>query len=295
MSSQPKRKVEGREPTVYRRRRLDTRRPVREYLTLFEPTPEVSIEEREGGAYGAARDARPAWYRLVDVLVAGGALLLLSPIIALIAIAIRLESRGPVIYRQLRVGLDSRDGDDRRSSRGEEEPPDEVGDRRDGTDRRGGDLGGRPFFIYKFRTMKVDAESETGPVWCTGEDSRITRVGRFLRRHRLDEIPQFVNVLKGEMSVVGPRPERPAFFQKLRSEIKDYPVRQKVRPGITGWAQINRGYDRSLSDVHHKLIYDLEYIRRRSFLFDLRIMFETVFVMMGRKNPFRDLRGTTTG
>lgn len=292
MSSQPKRKVEGREPSVYRRRRPDTRRPVREYLTLFEPTPEVSIEEREGGAYGAARDERPGWYRLLDVVVAGGGLLLLSPIIALIAIAIRFESRGPVIYRQLRVGLDARDRDDRRATDGDDDPPGEVDDRRDGTDRRGADLGGRPFFIYKFRTMKVDAESETGPVWSNGNDNRTTRIGRFLRRHRLDEIPQFLNVLKGEMSVVGPRPERPAFFQKIRSEIKDYPVRQKVRPGITGWAQVNRGYDQCLADVHHKLIYDLEYIRRRSFFFDLRIMFETVFVMIGRNNPFQDFRGS---
>ncbi|MDX1578647.1 MAG: sugar transferase [Gemmatimonadota bacterium] len=210
--------------------------------------------------------------RAINVSVAFTALVVLSPVLAAIAVAIKLDSPGPVLYRQLRVGLDRRDT---------------------GMDRSGGrrtaDLGGRPFLIYKFRTMHVDAENESGPVWARPDDERTTRVGRFLRRYRLDELPQLWNVLKGDMSVVGPRPERPAHVLQLREAIRDYGLRQQVRPGITGWAQINLSPDRTVDDVRRKVGFDLEYIRERTVARELRIMMQTPFVMLGR--PYGDRRG----
>lgn len=217
----------------------------------------------------SAPPAREFVLRAINVLVASTALVLLAPVFALIAVAIKLDSAGPVFYRQLRVGLDRRDpGDDRSGG------------------RRTADLGGRPFLIYKFRTMHVDAEDESGPVWASPDDDRTTRVGRFLRKYRLDELPQLWNVVKGDMSVVGPRPERPTHVIQLRDAIADYSLRQQVRPGITGWAQINQSYDRSLDDVRRKVDLDLEYIRERSVFRELEIMARTPLVMLG--DPFRD-------
>jgi lipopolysaccharide/colanic/teichoic acid biosynthesis glycosyltransferase len=210
--------------------------------------------------------------RAINVLVALVCLILLSPVILLVAVAVKLDSPGPVLYRQLRIGLDRR----------RPEPDAKSG-------RRTGDLGGRPFVMYKFRTMHVNAEDRTGPVWASQNDGRTTRLGRFLRRHRLDEIPQFWNVLKGDMSVVGPRPERPGFVQILRDEIDGYALRHRVPPGITGWAQVNRTPDRSVDDVRRKLEYDLEYMRRRSVWFDLRVMLRTVVVVTEPETP-----GSTT-
>ncbi len=211
--------------------------------------------------------------RACNVAVAAAALLLLSPLILLIAILVRLDSPGPIIYRQLRVGIDRRNGGDPTIARNQ---------------LRRYDLGGCPFMIYKFRTMRVDAEDDTGPVWARPDDDRTTRVGRWLRRTRLDEIPQFWNVLRGDMSVVGPRPERPNFVGRLRRELVDYPVRHRVRPGITGWAQVNKGYDQTLDDVRAKLHYDLEYVRRQSVWLDLRIMMKTVPVMLVRRPDSRE-------
>lgn len=210
--------------------------------------------------------------RAINMLVAAVALLFFSPVFLAVAVLIKLDSRGPVFYRQVRVGLDRRT-----PQRGE----DAIG-------RRVSDIGGKPFEIVKFRTMTVDAEQESGPVWAQGDaDPRVTRVGRVLRRTRLDEIPQFWNVLKGEMSIVGPRPERPAFVRRLREEIEGYPLRQKVPPGITGWAQVNRPADRSVEDVRKKVGFDLEYLDRRSLWFDLWIMLKTFPVMFERDNESR--------
>lgn len=206
-----------------------------------------------------------ALLRACDVVVASAVLLLLSPVLLVIAVAIKLDSPGPVIYRQLRVGIDRRRG--RTDTSG---------------GRRTRDVGGRPFMMYKFRTMHVNAEEQTGPVWATPEDERVTRVGRFLRRHRLDELPQFWNVLRGDMAVVGPRPERPSLLDHLRDEIEAYELRQKVPPGITGWAQVHRDADQTVDDVRSKLQYDLEYVTRRSVVFDLRIMARTLPVMLER-------------
>lgn len=226
-----------------------------------------SSSATRGAASGSFPDAsREALLRGLNVLVAAVALVALLPLMLLIAVAIKLDSRGPILYRQLRVGLDRRSDDSARTG-----------------GRRTDDVGGKLFVMYKFRTMETDAEHESGPVWASEEDDRSTRVGRFLRRYRLDELPQMWNVLKGDMAVVGPRPERPEFVDNLRGEIEEYGWRQKVPPGITGWAQINRDADRSVEDVREKLLYDLDYMERRSVWFDVRIMLRTPIVMLNRE------------
>jgi lipopolysaccharide/colanic/teichoic acid biosynthesis glycosyltransferase len=131
--------------------------------------------------------------------------------------------------------------------------------------------------------MRVDAEAQSGAVWATQNDPRVTPVGRFLRQYRLDEIPQLLNVMRGEMNIVGPRPERPTIFAELREHIKEYPLRQRAKPGITGLAQIYHHYDRSMDDVRTKVRFDLEYIRRRSLWEDLRIMLRTIPVVFLRR------------
>jgi lipopolysaccharide/colanic/teichoic acid biosynthesis glycosyltransferase len=203
--------------------------------------------------------------RVLNVTIAILALVCLSPVMLLIAIAVKLSSRGPVFYSQVRVGVDRRF-------------------RYTGTDdRRRYDHGGKPFVMYKFRTMVVDAEKEGQAVWALKQDPRVTLVGRVLRKTRLDELPQLVNVLRGEMNIVGPRPERPTIFADLRAHIPAYPLRQRVKPGITGWAQINQAYDACVDDVRRKVAYDLEYVRRQGLVEDLRIMTMTLPVMLFRK------------
>ena len=219
------------------------------------------------------RDAYDRLQWAFNATVALLGLVLFSPLMLVIAVAIKLDSPGPVLYRQLRVGLDRRG----------------LARDEDGG-RRTLDLGGRPFMLYKFRTMRVDAEAETGPTWSSSDDHRVTRVGRFLRRHRLDELPQLWNVVKGEMSIVGPRPERPSLVSYLREEVDGYPLRQKVLPGITGWAQVNRESDQTVDDVRSKLRFDLEYMEERSLMFDLRIMARTVPVMLERDSLGRGER-----
>jgi lipopolysaccharide/colanic/teichoic acid biosynthesis glycosyltransferase len=187
----------------------------------------------------------------------------------IITVAVRLSSRGPVLYAQTRVGLDRRGG----------------GDRVD-ISRRRSDLGGRPFTIFKFRTMVQPPEHPDDQVWATPDDPRITWLGRFLRKYRLDELPQLWNVLRGDMNIVGPRPEQPAIFVNLREQIHGYEARQRVRPGITGWAQVNHSYDRCLEDVRRKVSLDLEYIARQSLAEDLRIMALTVPVMVFRRGAW---------
>lgn len=182
--------------------------------------------------------------RFIDVLVSLSGLLLLSPVFCLIAILIKMDSSGPVIYRQYRVGLL-----------------------------------GRPFLIWKFRSMRQDAE-KLGAQWAQVDDPRISRVGKWLRKTRLDEFPQLINVLKGEMSLVGPRPERPMFVQDLRKIIPYYDLRHTVRPGITGWAQTKFRYGASAEDAHMKMQYDLYYVKWLSLRLDMRILVQTVRVML---------------
>ncbi len=205
-------------------------------------------------------------HRTLNLVLALLGLFALLPVLLLIALMIRLTSRGPVLYTQVRIGLNRR------------LPLDDTQNR-----RRERDLGGRPFTIYKFRTMRVDAEQGSGAVWAQQQDSRVTAVGGLLRQYRLDELPQLLNVLKGEMNIVGPRPERPTIFAELREHIAEYPLRQRAKPGITGLAQINHHYDRSLDDVRTKVHYDLEYIRRQSVTEDLRIMLKTIPVILLRR------------
>lgn len=213
-----------------------------------------------------ARNRSETVNRIMNVTIAAVALAILSPLLALIAIAIKLTSRGPIMYNQVRVGIDRR--------------------RRRTTavfDRRQGNVGGLEFKIYKFRSMRVDAEKMSGAVWATRNDPRITPIGRFLRKTRLDEVPQLINVIKGDMNIVGPRPERPSIFAHLRENIEEYPLRQQARPGITGWAQINHAYDASIEDVRTKVRYDLEYLQRQSFVEDIKIMARTLPVMIFNK------------
>jgi len=197
--------------------------------------------------------------RALNVMVAATGVVLTAPAMAAIALLIKLTSRGPVFYTQLRVGIDRR-------------LPGEPA----GNSRRHVDHGGKPFKIYKFRTMAPRGGPAVDEVWAERGDPRVTPIGRILRQYRLDELPQLLNVLLGDMDVVGPRPEQPSIFARLRHEIDRYGERQRVRPGITGWAQINQSYDSCVEDVRSKLKYDLEYIRRQSALEDLRIMLRTL-------------------
>lgn len=183
--------------------------------------------------------------RFLDIIVPSLILIITFPVCLLTAIAIKLDSPGTVFFKQERIGQN-----------------------------------GKAFKILKFRSMKKNAEKETGPVWSQINDPRITRVGSFIRRVRIDEIPQMFNVLKGEMSIVGPRPERAFFIEKLSQQIPYYKRRLKVRPGITGWAQVKHKYDESIEDVKIKLRYDLFYIENMSLRMDFKILLRTFFVVL---------------
>ena len=219
-----------------------------------------------GDRIGRTRDERIA--RALNIVIAGTALVALAPLMAVVGLLVKATSRGPIFYTQTRIGEDRR----ARRSGG-------TGD----YDRRVRNLGGRAFKIYKFRSMRVDAEAASGAVWATRGDARVTPFGRFMRACRLDELPQLLNVLTGDMNIVGPRPERPSIFVRLSEQIQDYPLRQQAKPGITGWAQINHSYDATIEDVRTKVRYDLEYLRRQGVAEDLRIMWRTVPVMLGRR------------
>ena len=222
------------------------------------PVLKIAFSARERAAIRTHR-AR----RILNVAVAAVGIVLTLPLMVLIAVAVKLTSRGPVIHRQPRVGVDRRGLSYAR-----------------GNTRRHFDLGGKLFTIYKFRTMHADDSSNGREVWAQADDKRITPVGRLLRRLRFDELPQLFNVLKGDMNVVGPRPEQPTLFVELRELIQGYQRRQRVLPGITGLAQVTLSYDRSVDDVRRKLRVDLDYIRHESVLRDLAIMVRTIPVML---------------
>lgn len=216
--------------------------------------------------------------RSIDIVGAMIGLILTSPLFALLPIIIKLDSPGPIFYRQSRVGHNRRRGE-RRAVEGSR-----MG--RSSRDRRRSDLLGRPFHVIKFRTMVADAERKCGPVWATKNDPRITRLGRFLRKTRMDEIPQFINILLGDMSLVGPRPERPMFVKELCSQVENYDQRLTVKPGLTGLAQVENGYDCSVTSVVRKVHYDLEYIRTWSLWQDVKILLKTVVVVVTGKGAF---------
>jgi Undecaprenyl-phosphate glucose phosphotransferase len=209
----------------------------------FEGIPFIHL--RESPLYGWNRVLKRAF----DLGVGSLALLLLSPLMLGIALALKLTSPGPVLFRQERMGLD-----------------------------------GRRFAMLKFRTMRVDAEAQTGPVWARPDDPRRTRLGTFLRGVSLDELPQVFNVLRGEMSLVGPRPERPEFVREFRTRIPGYMLRHKVKAGMTGWAQIN-GW-RGDTSLQKRIEYDLYYIERWSLLFDLKILVQTAWKGLRSKNAY---------
>jgi exopolysaccharide biosynthesis polyprenyl glycosylphosphotransferase len=186
--------------------------------------------------------------RLIDLLAAGVGLLIATPVMALVAVAVKVTSPGPAVYRQERVGQH-----------------------------------GRVFTVLKFRSMRQDAEAGTGAVWAVKNDNRITPIGRFLRKSRLDELPQLLNVLKGDMSLVGPRPERPEFVRQLTQEIPFYGQRHVLRPGLTGWAQVRYTYGSSVEDAMEKLQYDLFYIKNLSIPLDLFIVLQTVKTVLLRR------------
>ncbi len=227
----------------------------------------TAARARPAKAYRSAeaiRSSTDAQLRALNVAVAAVGIVVTAPVMLVLAVVVKLTSPGPVIYTQTRVGLN------RRGSRAP-----------DATIRRAHNIGGKPFNIYKFRTMRPDSGS--AQVWASKNDARVTAVGRVMRKYRLDELPQLFNVLRGEMNVVGPRPEQPKLFDDLRQKIDHYPARQQVLPGITGWAQVNLAYDSCLDDVRKKLDCDLEYIQRRSTVEDLRIMARTPLVMLGKR------------
>ena len=220
------------------------------YMRVTGKVPVRYIEDRwllfSQDFSGIAPDERNL-KRLVDAIISAFALILLSPLMAGIAILVKLTSKGPILYRQDRVGLDK-----------------------------------KTYRLLKFRTMHLDAERDGGPVWASRNDDRVTSVGRVLRSLRLDEIPQFLNVLRGEMSLIGPRPERPFFVEKLEGDIPYYSLRFAAKPGLTGWAQVNYPYGASVEDAHTKLQYDLYYIQEMSLFLDLVILLKTMQTVLFR-------------
>jgi sugar transferase (PEP-CTERM system associated) len=196
----------------------------------------------EGFSQGSARDVVK---RMFDLLISGSFLLFAFPIMLLAGLFIRMESRGPVFYTQERIGQF-----------------------------------GHPFTIYKFRSMFTDAEKDGLPVWARQKDDRTTRVGRFIRRTRIDELPQILNVFLGHMSFVGPRPERPYFVNELAAQIPYYHARHSVKPGITGWAQVKFPYGASVEDAMNKLQYDLYYVKNHSLFLDLMVLLQTTQVVV---------------
>ncbi len=211
--------------------------------------------------------------KMLDIGGAALGLLLALPIFIIIPILIKLTSRGPVFYTQERIGINRR----RRIRRIYK--TDINGESRI-RERRRIDNYGRPFKVIKFRTMMQDAEKKSGAVWATQNDPRVTILGRFLRKTRIDEIPQLINVIKGDMSMVGPRPERPIFVRDLKDRVPNYEVRLRVKPGITGLAQVSQGYDSSIESVADKVSHDVKYIRSWSIFTDLKILARTVVVVL---------------
>ncbi len=214
---------------------------------------EVPIDSLKGSwlVYGhgfVQGRARQALKRAFDILTSALLLILLLPVMLLTAIAIKLDSRGPVLYRQERVGLR-----------------------------------GRSFMCTKFRSMRVDAEQDGVARWASKDDPRITRIGAFLRKSRIDELPQLWSVFTGEMSLVGPRPERPAFVEELKEQIPFYEIRHTVKPGITGWAQVRYHYGASMDDARRKHQFDLYYVKNNSLVLDLLVLVETVSVIVFRE------------
>ena len=218
--------------------------------------------------------------RAIDIAIACSILILLGPVLLVVALLVKLTSPGPVIFRQVRVGLNLRTKPKDRRSKSASIP--ESSDRRTSADRRGEQAYGRPFVMYKFRTMRTDAE-KNGAQFAVKGDARVTSIGWFLRRTRLDELPQLWNILKGDMSFVGPRPERPEFIESLSNEIPGYLYRLGLKPGLTGLAQVVNGYDNNIESFRRKVAFDLLYLQNCSLLNDLKIILRTASVVITGK------------
>ena len=220
--------------------------------------------------------------RITDIVISAAMLVLLSPVMAIVALAVKLTSPGPVIFKQVRTGLNlRRDRHERRCSQNSDAPFEEER-RLEDADRRRESAYGKPFVLFKFRTMRIDAEKNGAQLAVKG-DSRVTPIGRFLRLTRLDELPQLWNVLRDDMSLVGPRPERPEFIEKLSDEIPDYLQRLGLKPGLTGLAQVINGYDTSLASFRRKVALDLLYLQNCCFRNDMKVLFRTVGVVFTGK------------
>jgi lipopolysaccharide/colanic/teichoic acid biosynthesis glycosyltransferase len=218
-----------------------------------------------------------SWKRRLDVAVSVAALVLSAPIVGLAAVLVKATTPGPLFVSQERIGLNRRVGDRRNGHKSVF-----ASERRFQHDRRVSPRPGKPFKLYKFRSMRRDAENGH-PMLTMDNDPRITRVGRILRKARIDEIPQFVNVLRGDMSIVGPRPEREYFYGKMEHEVPGFTLRLRAKPGITGLAQVNQGYANSVKGMQIKLHHDLEYIRNVRLSTDAKILARTISVVLTGK------------
>lgn len=214
---------------------------------MMTDTLEMKVEALGNWTVETSSDTKPYFIvkRAIDVVGSIIAFAVLSPLFLFAALFIKIFSRGPVFFKQTRVGQH-----------------------------------GKPFEIYKFRSMKIDAEKYSGPVWATKNDNRLIPGGNFLRKSKIDEIPQFINVLKGEMSIIGPRPERPFFVERLKDQVLDYEKRLKIKPGITGLAQVLHRADETINDVRKKVKYDILYIKKMCLWTDVRILAKTVRVVL---------------
>ncbi|MFH1755661.1 MAG: sugar transferase [Candidatus Latescibacterota bacterium] len=220
------------------------------------------------------------WKRVLDILVSIVALILLSPVILLTAVLVKVTSRGPVFFTQERIGINRRRVQERHNQR-----PFQAPERRDGGRRQRQGFG-KPFRMYKFRTMVMNAEKDGQPEYARRDDPRITTLGSILRKTRIDEFPQFFNVLKGDMSVVGPRPERAYFLKRINAEIPNFKYRLRAKPGITGLAQVELGYANDTEGMRKKLGFDLQYIQSINIVSDIKILFRTISVVLTGKGAY---------
>jgi lipopolysaccharide/colanic/teichoic acid biosynthesis glycosyltransferase len=262
-------KLEQLAPTVDSARRGPVQRPAFDFSPWARLQP---LDAPSPGEKPVEKVKSP--YHLLERVAALLLTLLLLPVMVVVAFAIKIESpRGPVFFKQTRVGMNRRR---RGADKGElaVDIPPGLPDRR----RTSGE--GQTFSIWKFRTMVPNAEAATGPVWATEHDPRITRIGSVLRHLRLDEVPQLINIVQGQMRLIGPRPERPEFVRKLVQDMPDYRRRLAIPPGITGLAQVEREYDASVSDVRTKIRYDVFYVENRCWLLDLKILLKTIDVVV---------------
>ncbi len=241
------------------------------------------LHKREGRIYHFEAFRLPShllWKRCLDILLSCIALALLSPLMVFAAVLIKATSPGPVLFKQERIGINRRRAQERH-----QQLPHANDDRRNG-ERRQRRGYGKPFLMYKFRTMVVDAEKDGQPKFAFKGDPRITRLGGILRKSRIDEMPQFFNVLKGDMSVVGPRPERSYFIDEIDAEIPAFKYRLRTKPGITGLAQVELGYANDTEGMRRKLGFDLKYIQSINIVSDIKILYRTIFVVLTGKGAY---------